>query len=385
MHALSLPEAQDSACNHGQPRRHRRRPPPGRTQGDGVRAPRTLFPPSCWHRIVPPIAVRGPVSSPKECHRGLVRSALDVIRAKRFEDGKEATGTVMDPVGEGSMQTMERRGVVRCLRLPCCHASPTVLPLRLIASRCISAGKAWLCVGGRAGPDLPRRGRAREGPLRPHPPGPPSPPVFCDVSKPLYDLTPCPPPPTCGPRVANRVCCLWPQPGCENNGVIVQDFVANNLEARCFVVRGQVVHVVYSNFKRTDDEGYLCEFEMMNRQQAIGQWLDGDEKAMAAAERKITKLIGQWLVWCRCRDVDEPPCIRMDFLINKPNPGQADVHTLELTELGFSMLAWDEGPAHVFSALIDSCFEDIGPSEAEARRLAKYRSLVQSGFSKSGF
>ena len=40
-----------------------------------------------------------------------------------------------------------------------------------------------------------------------------------ELAKALYDLT--------------------RQPGCENNGVIVQDFVANNLEARCFVVRGK--------------------------------------------------------------------------------------------------------------------------------------------------
>ena len=131
------------------------------------------------------------------------------------------------------------------------------------------------------------------------------------------------------------------------------------------------------------------------------------------------------------RDVDEPPCIRMDFLIHRNEAGNgactqnchgsdtvprasmfhcvpilghcglaivasvlfllmaftscetaADVHTLELTELGFSMLAWNDGPAHVFSALLDSCFEDLGPSAAEARRLQKYRTLIQSGFAK---
>ena len=55
-------------------------------------------------------------------------------------------------------------------------------------------------------------------------------------------------------------------------------------------------------------------------------------------------------------------------------PGRAEVHTLELTELGFSMLGWDEGPRLVFGALLESCFEDVGPSEAEAERLRLFRS-----------
>ena len=50
------------------------------------------------------------------------------------------------------------------------------------------------------------------------------------------------------------------------------------------------------------------------------------------------------------------------------------MHTLELTELGFSMLGWDDGPRLVFGALLESCFEDVGPSEAEAERLRLFRS-----------
>ena len=31
--------------------------------------------------------------------------------------------------------------------------------------------------------------------------------------------------------------------------------------------------------------------------------------------------------------------------------GRAEVHTLELTELGFSMWSWDDGPSTVFGAV----------------------------------
>lgn len=43
------------------------------------------------------------------------------------------------------------------------------------------------------------------------------------------------------------------------------------------------------------------------------------------------------------------------------------MHTLELTELGFSMLSWADGPRAVFSAVLASMFDDIG-----ARRRMAY-------------
>ena len=49
------------------------------------------------------------------------------------------------------------------------------------------------------------------------------------------------------------------------------------------------------------------------------------------------------------------------------------MYTLELTELGFSMLAWPQGPPSVFGALLESCFEDVGTSARESERLALSR------------
>ena len=46
------------------------------------------------------------------------------------------------------------------------------------------------------------------------------------------------------------------------------------------------------------------------------------------------------LSWLRCvaSGHGAPPAIRMDFLVHRAAPGRATVHTLELTELGFSLL-----------------------------------------------
>ena len=70
------------------------------------------------------------------------------------------------------------------------------------------------------------------------------------------------------------------------------------------------------------------------------------------AERRIGRLVDAWLVWLRCRNCDMPPALRIDCLVRRSGVGRAEVHTLELTELGFSMLAWTDGPRLVFGALM---------------------------------
>ena len=50
--------------------------------------------------------------------------------------------------------------------------------------------------------------------------------------------------------------------------------------------------------------------------------------------------MGAWLTWLRCQSAEALPAVRMDMLIKRTAPGAAEVFTLEITELGFSMLAW---------------------------------------------
>eukprot|EP00965_Chrysotila_dentata_P256271 6212494-Pleurochrysis_carterae.AAC.1 len=95
------------------------------------------------------------------------------------------------------------------------------------------------------------------------------------------------------------------------------------------------------------------------RAQAVCEWLEGDEAAMSDAEARMKKLVASWLVWLRCRSVEALPALRIDMLVRRTAPGRARLHTLELTELGFSMLAWESGPKEVFGALVRSCFDDV--------------------------
>ena len=161
--------------------------------------------------------------------------------------------------------------------------------------------------------------------------------------------------------------------GVESTSIIVQDYVKNNFEMRCFVVDGRVAHIIYSSFERVDVDGYPRDFVKYERDHAISAWMDGDSAAMDDAEKKAFRLVRHWLTWLRCRSAEPTPCIRMDILVTRAAPGRAEVHTLELTEAGFSMLAWPDGPHTVFNALIESFFNDVEPTPNDAQKLASTR------------
>ena len=103
-------------------------------------------------------------------------------------------------------------------------------------------------------------------------------------------------------------------------------------------------HVIYSSFERVDVDGYPRDFVKKDRAEATTDWLHGDTEAMDDAERRATRLVTLWLTWLRCRTAEAVPAIRVDLLVKRAAPGKAEVHTLELTEMGFSLLAWPEGP-----------------------------------------
>lgn len=171
------------------------------------------------------------------------------------------------------------------------------------------------------------------------------------------------------PPLTTALAELCREVGSEHGCVIVQDFAPNDFELRAYVVRGVAAHAVYSNFERFDGDGYPRWFVQKSRREAVRDWLHGDDACMDAAERRVIKLVEVWLAWLRSVSAAPVPAIRMDFLVKRTAAGKASVRTLELTELGFSLLGWGDGPRQVLGALLESCFDDTGPSAAEAEML----------------
>ena len=163
--------------------------------------------------------------------------------------------------------------------------------------------------------------------------------------------------------------------GCEATSVIVQDFIPNDFEMRVYVIRGVIRHTIFSSFGGFNEDGLAYNFVQKSRVAAVSDWLCADERAMERAERRAAKLVERWLAWLSCLASAHgaPPAIRMDFLVRRTAPGRAKVYTLELTELGFSLLGWYQGPRLVLSALLESCFDDTGATAAESELLHAHR------------
>lgn len=145
--------------------------------------------------------------------------------------------------------------------------------------------------------------------------------------------------------------------GCEAPCLLVQDWVPNAFEMRVYLVRGRPAHVAYSDFgwEGCGFMGKPYDFEQKARAAVISDWLDDDEAAMAHAEEQARHLaVHVWARWLRAISSEPIPALRVDFLVGHAAPGRATVRSLELTELGFCMLGWKEGPRLVMGALLET-------------------------------
>jgi hypothetical protein len=135
--------------------------------------------------------------------------------------------------------------------------------------------------------------------------------------------------------------------------------------------------------------GRVKDWVSLSRSEAVRVWCKGDVAAMEDAERQAETLAVVWTKWLADKEssaqgnvpkanargavkgerrdaagkrsrieveseiFDPIPAIRLDFLVSwsPERKGEAQVHTLEVTECGFSTWSWVEGEATVFKAV----------------------------------
>jgi hypothetical protein len=171
-------------------------------------------------------------------------------------------------------------------------------------------------------------------------------------------------------------------PGCRNDCVLVQRFVSCACcELRLFVVDGVVRGRYLARYEDTTPEGKFQNWLRLERAEAAKQWFDGDAAALASAEADAESLVPRLLTALRGLCTEPIPAVRLDFLLERrwrcsesegrklnadaDAEGSAEgsgaerwtgrASTLEITEAGFSMWGWPQGPALVFEALVRAC------------------------------
>jgi len=144
--------------------------------------------------------------------------------------------------------------------------------------------------------------------------------------------------------------------------ILVQEYVPHDLEIRVYIVQGQVEGIIYTKFCRIKENMEFGDFkQQFSKAEAARQWMGGDAAALDDAERQCRELSGHWLDWFQAQSCEVPVAIRADFFAGRTaKQGCAEVWSLELCELGFSMLAHKSLPGKVFAAMLDGCLK--GPA-----------------------
>jgi len=152
---------------------------------------------------------------------------------------------------------------------------------------------------------------------------------------------------------------LATQPGYTNDCVYVQQRVHRvDLEARCFVVRGEVAETLYTRFARIDAGGYVRDYEKAHTpDEAMREWFYNDQAAWHSALDQIHVLTRRWYAWLLTQSAEPTVSVRIDYMLERVSPGVADVWTGEVGEQGYSMGGID--PVVVFNAVLDSVSDEV--------------------------
>lgn len=152
---------------------------------------------------------------------------------------------------------------------------------------------------------------------------------------------------------------LATQPGYTNDCVYVQQRVHRvDLEARCFVVRGEVADCLYTRFARIDSGGYVRDYEKAHSaEEAMREWFCNDQAAWCHAMDQIQMLTRRWYAWLLTQAAEPTVSVRIDYMLERVSVGMADVWTGEVGEQGYSMGGID--PVVIFNAVLDTVSDEL--------------------------
>jgi len=158
--------------------------------------------------------------------------------------------------------------------------------------------------------------------------------------------------------------------------IIVQEYCKHDLELRLYVVEGKVEARIFTKFCKIKDNNEFGDFhELFSPEEAAEAWMDGDMQSMRSGLQQCEEVTNQWMAWVRTQVCDVPPAIRFDYFVGRSStPGKAIVWTLEICELGFSMLGQEDLPRKVFAAVVRSCLGK--ESDSNTAETAKAQSAV---------
>jgi hypothetical protein len=122
-------------------------------------------------------------------------------------------------------------------------------------------------------------------------------------------------------------------------------------------VNGQIEGRIYTKFCSIKPNNEFGDFHQHFDQSKVAkEWMGGDLEALEDGERQCREATQHWMSWIRAQTCEVPAAVRFDYFIGRtPVKGKAQIWTLEICELGFSMLGEPDLPKKVFQAMLNSC------------------------------
>merc|ERR1712187_118818 len=141
------------------------------------------------------------------------------------------------------------------------------------------------------------------------------------------------------------------------DSLIVQEYIPHDLELRLYTVNGKIEASIFTKFCKIKDNLEFGEFQQtFNKKEAASDWMDGDTASLDDGIRQCTEITHHWLEWIQAQTCQTPSAVRFDYFVGRTKEaGRAVVWTLEICELGFSMLAHKQLPSKVFEAMLQDC------------------------------
>jgi len=151
-------------------------------------------------------------------------------------------------------------------------------------------------------------------------------------------------------------------PGCRSEFCLVQEWVDFDWELRLFFLPPRdwapgaspplrPEHFEYTAWENAENADAPQTFIKATAQAALASF-GGDELAMASAHRQATAA-SQPLIAELFKHGAPVPMIRMDWMVKRRGPGQAQVVFGEYCEMGACCLKWQEGPPKIWRSALD--------------------------------
>ena len=120
-------------------------------------------------------------------------------------------------------------------------------------------------------------------------------------------------------QLAEALYFLLSQPNYTNCSVFVQERIEVSCEARCFLINGRVVSMLYTKFDRIDAQGYVREYEKETcGDRARRAWFSDDHDAWSDAMQQIQRLSDRWNLWLLAQSAERTVSVRTlgwDFIL----------------------------------------------------------------------